>query len=143
MDQPLVERRAFSRFGRTSISHLHAVLRPGRVVRLVNLSSGGALVEGRRPLPPGSRVYLHLSTDDRSVGRAGHVLRCAVASLAGADGVRYHGAVQFDDEWRSVWEELTQHGYGVPDGQESRVAMSGHGIPGGVASAVLREEGGF
>jgi hypothetical protein len=143
VDQPLIERRAFNRFGRPSISHLHAVLRPGRVVWLVNLSSGGALVEGRRPLRPGSRVYLHLSTEDRCVGRAGHVLRCAVASLAGADGVRYHGAVQFDDECQGVWEELTRDGYAVPAGSESRASISGHVIPTGVAGMALREEGGF
>ncbi len=79
MDQQMTERRSYSRFGESVVHHLHAVLRPGRIVRLVNLSCGGALIEGRRAFRPGARVYLHLSTDHRSSGRAAHVLRCVVA----------------------------------------------------------------
>ena len=142
MDQPLRERRVYSRFGQPTISHVRAVLRPGRLVFLVNLSSGGALVEGRRPLRPGSRVYLHLSTDNQCAGRAAHVLRCAVASLTGVDGVRYRGALKFDAGWESLWEEFTQQGYVMPVGKQGETTMPGHMLPTrpGCASA-MDEEG--
>jgi hypothetical protein len=54
--RPLTERRAHSRFGHPTISPLEAVLRPGQAVSVVNLSAGGALLDGPRPLRPGSRV---------------------------------------------------------------------------------------
>ncbi len=129
MDRKVVERRLHSRFGGSSVTHMHAVLRPGRVVRLVNLSSGGALIEGRRPLRPGARVYLQLSTDRGSAGRDAQILRCAVASLSGSEGVHYHGALKFDEQWERVWEEFTRCGYAIPDSNASGEACSGHAIP--------------
>ena len=131
MDEPVVERRSHSRFGGSSVSHMQAVLRPGRIVRLLNLSSGGALIEGRRPLRPGARVYLQLSTERGSAGRDAQILRCAVASLTGSDGVHYQGALKFDDEWEMVWEELTRGGYALPDADPSDAAQSGHSVPTG------------
>jgi hypothetical protein len=129
MDEPIVERRSHSRFGGSSVSHMQAVLRPGRIVRLLNLSTGGALVEGRRPLRPGARVYLQLSTERCSAGRDAQILRCAVASLTGSEGVHYQGALKFDDEWQMVWEEFTRCGYAFPDGDASGVTGRGHGVP--------------
>jgi hypothetical protein len=82
------------------------VLRPGRAVLLVNLSAGGALVESQRPLRPGSRVHLQLITAERSLGLAARVLRCAVAAIAAA-GVRYHGALAFEERCETLWERCT------------------------------------
>jgi hypothetical protein len=129
VDEQLVERRSYSRFGGSSVAHMQAVLRPGRIVQLLNLSAGGALIEGRRPLRPGARVYLQLSTDRCSAGRAAQILRCAVASLTGSEGVRYHGALMFDDEWERVWEEFTRYGYGLPGGDTSGGTEGGHAVP--------------
>jgi hypothetical protein len=129
VDQSLTERRAYSRFGSPSLADFRAVLRPGRSVWLVNLSCGGALIEGRLPLRPGSRVYLQLSTEEHSVGRSAQVLRCLVASLAGSDGVRYRGALKFDDDWQEVWEEFTHNEYEVPVHGVSREAVRGHVLP--------------
>jgi hypothetical protein len=129
MDEPLGERRSHSRFGGSSVAHMQAVLRPGRIVRLLNLSAGGALIEGRRPLRPGARVYLQLSTERCSAGRGAQILRCAVASLTGSEGVRYHGALMFDDGWERVWEEFTRSGYALPEGDTSGGTQGGHGVP--------------
>ena len=129
MDEPIVERRSHSRFGGSSVSHMQAVLRPGRIVRLLNLSSGGALIEGRRPLRPGARVYLQLSTERCSAGRDAQILRCAVASLTGSEGVHYQGALKFDDDWEMVWEEFTRSGYAFPDADASGVTGRGHVVP--------------
>lgn len=85
MVRPLTERRAHSRFGHPTISPLQAVLRPGHAVSVVNLSAGGALLDGPRPLRPGSRVFLQVTVAGQTGGRTAHVLRCAVASaLVGA-----------------------------------------------------------
>jgi hypothetical protein len=142
MDSQVAERRSHNRFGSSSLWHLNAVLRPGRVVRLVNLSSGGALIEGRRPLRPGSRVYLQLSTDRRSAGRDAQILRCAVASLSGSDGVQYHGALKFDQEWDRLWEELTRCGYAMPGGDASAGDGCGQVIPTRGCGTFVVDEGG-
>ena len=128
MDQPLSERRIYSRFGEGVVTQLHAVIRPGRVVRLVTLSCGGALIEGRRPFRPGARVHLQLSLDQCSAGRAADVLRCVVASITGSDGVRYHGALKFENDWR-VWEEFTRGGCRVPMEDAGAARRAGEILP--------------
>ena len=62
MAQPLIDRRADARFGHPVIAGTQAILRPGYAVSLVDLSSGGALIQGPRPLRPGARVHLQLLT---------------------------------------------------------------------------------
>ena len=143
MDQPLTERRVSSRFGQPTIAHIQAVLRPGRQVWLVNLSAGGALIEGRRPLRPGSRVYLQLSSNTRAEGRPAQVLRCFVASLAGEDGVRYHGALRFDDHWATVWEQFTHPGYRMPVVSEDGIPTAGQALPTRDRSISAGDEGGY
>ena len=74
-----------------------ALLRPGQEVRVLNVSSGGALVESRSRMAPGMRTELQLSGALRRVVR-GRIDRCRVAEL---DPVRYEGAIVFDQqlEW--------------------------------------------
>ena len=57
MDQPVVDRRLDPRYGQPAIAGTQAILRPGYSVSLIDLSAGGALIEGPRPLRPGSRVH--------------------------------------------------------------------------------------
>jgi hypothetical protein len=99
----LTERRTHSRFGHPTISPLEAVLRPGHAVSVVNLSAGGALLDGPRPLRPGSRVFLQVTVAGQTGGRTAHVLRCAVASLKNQTGVQYRSAIAFDNHWESLW----------------------------------------
>jgi hypothetical protein len=129
VDQPLVERRIHSRFAQPGIAHIQAILRPARQVSLVNLSAGGALIEERRPLRPGSRVFLQLTTGRSCAGRKAQVLRCMVASLRSHDGVKYRGALRFEDEWADVWEELTLDGYELPEGSVIETLAPVHLLP--------------
>jgi hypothetical protein len=115
MARPLVDRRLDARVGYPEVGGTHAILRPGYAVSLVDLSSGGAAIQGPRPLRPGARVHLQLVTGKRRVVLSGHVLRCAVAALDAHHGVQYRGAVQFDDRVESLWEVATLDGYLVPE----------------------------
>ena len=130
MARPVTERRGFSRFAESSVRHLQAVLRPGHPIAIVNLGGGGALVDGWRPLRPGSRVFLQLTIGDQSAGRSARVVRSTVASLTGADGVRYRSALSFDEPWETLWEQCTLDGYLVPAAPPAAVAASGQPLPG-------------
>ena len=141
MARPVTERRGFSRFAESSVRHLQAVLRPGHPIAIVNLSGGGALVDGWRPLRPGSRVFMQLSIGDQSAGRSARVVRSTVASLTGTDGVRYRCALSFDEPWETLWEQCTLDGYLVPAAPGAPVAASGQPIP-GVMGAVPSVSGG-
>ena len=130
MDRPLVDRRAGTRFGQSAIAGTEAILRPGYVVSLIDVSSGGALIQGPRPLRPGSRVHLQLVTGTRRLGIDAHVLRCAVASLDADRGVQYRGALEFDNPFESLWELTTLDGYAVPGDSGALAHTSGHALPG-------------
>ena len=99
------DRRAAARFSAPLLSHLHATLRPGNAVLLVNLASGGALVHSRRPLPPGVRVHVQIVGGPQPVRIVGRVLRCGVASLSAADGAVYSGALSFDRPCELPWPQ--------------------------------------
>jgi hypothetical protein len=120
MAEPLTDRRADARFGQPVIAGTQAILRPGYAVSLIDLSAGGALIQGPRPLRPGARVHLQLLTGTRRLGIAAHVLRCSVASLDSRQGVQYRGALKFDHRCDALWEAGTLDGYLVPvDGARS------------------------
>jgi hypothetical protein len=124
----MIERRRDSRFGEPVIARVRALLRPGRPVMLVNLSAGGALIESQRPLRPGSNVHLQLVLDDRSLGLAARVLRCAVGAIAAA-GVRYRGAVAFEARCEGLWESGTHHGYQMPTRDLPEIQEYGQDLP--------------
>ena len=129
MAQPLTDRRADTRFGQPVIAGTQAILRPGYAVSLVDLSSGGALIQGPRPFMPGARVHLQLLTGTRRLGIAAHVLRCSVASLDSRQGVQYRGALRFDYRCDALWEAGTLDGYLGPVEEPSVAAGEGHGLP--------------
>ena len=62
---------------------------------LVDLSSGGALLELPYQLPPDSRVPMQLDAGGKKVELPFQLLRCYVADLKG--GVKYHAAGAFDN----------------------------------------------
>lgn len=99
----------------------HARVRPGREVLIVNVSSGGVLVETPHRLLPGSAIELQLRTADSRVSVRGRVLRCAVARLR-ADDLWYRGAIGFDLEL--PWFSAQEPGYQVPAAES---AISGRG----------------
>ncbi len=95
------ERRTSPRSTHADFGWLVAArLRPGRDVRLLDLSSGGALVEARVRLMPGTGVVLHLVGCDSHHTIHGTVLRCRVSALDQESGVRYRAALGFHRHFR-------------------------------------------
>jgi len=91
------ERRAYERADETWAQSARATLLPGHPISIVNISRGGALVEGSRPMRPGSRVMLQIVTASAALGLSAVILRCAVRILTPNDGVVYRGALKFDE----------------------------------------------
>jgi PilZ domain len=129
MDRPLVDRRVDTRFGQPAIAGTQAILRPGYSVSLIDLSSGGALIQGPRPLRPGARVHLQLVTGNRRLAIGAHVLRCAVTSLDSRQGVQYRGALKFDHRCDALWEAGTLDGYLFPSDARALTHSTGHPLP--------------
>jgi hypothetical protein len=78
-----------------------ARVRPGYSVEVVDISSGGVLVESSHRLMPGMTVELYLQPKGRPAEVVrGRVLRCGVVRLC-ADEVSYRGAIAFEHYfWR-------------------------------------------
>ena len=72
--------------------HVSISNKPG--ISLVDLSSGGALLELPFPLRPEARVTLAVSTPGENFALPFQLLRCYVSGLNG--GVRYHAAGAFE-----------------------------------------------
>jgi hypothetical protein len=97
MDQPLIDRRVEHRVPASAIPIAQATLRPGCPVRAIDISPTGLLVESERPLRPGSRVHVRLASDHWSLVLFALIVRCSVSALDPEGGIRYRGALQFDE----------------------------------------------
>lgn len=93
----LLERRSWprSRCPPEHVSHT-ACVRPGRDVQVLDLSRGGALLEGPVRLVPDSMVQLRLNGGRRAVHLRGRVVRCYVSGLDGGI-VSYQTGVAFEE----------------------------------------------
>jgi hypothetical protein len=91
-----IERRRTSRH---AVAEEHGVVRvrvrPGHEASLLNLSSGGAVIDTAHRLLPGAPVELQLETPHRRIGARGRIVRCEVVSVA-ADRLLYRAAICFD-----------------------------------------------
>ncbi len=88
------DRRAYVRVGPGDLPWLKAVrLKYGPPVSLVDLSAGGAQVESRVTLHPGSTIVVQIEGLDAELAVASQVLRCQIASLAPV--ATYRGALAF------------------------------------------------
>ena len=78
-----------------------AVLRPGLLVRIVNIGPFGALVESGARLRPGGRADLQLvaAGTDQKLVVPGRVERCKVITL---QPLSYYGAIAFESIVPSV-----------------------------------------
>lgn len=92
-----------------------ARVRHSAVVTLVDLSGGGALVEGCLRLRWGSRCEVEWTAADGVVGVAARVVRCFVARLD-ASAVRYRTALSFEVPVAQPAEEDLLAEYQVPGG---------------------------
>lgn len=103
MSQPANDLESTPMDRRVALRHHHveehgivsARVRPGHDVTLIDVSAGGALVEGRYRLLPGANVELQLETSQRSAAIRGRVVRCSVSHLR-STSVCYRGAIAFD-----------------------------------------------
>src|SRR3954463_9017892 len=103
----MLERRTAPRLHPGSV---RARIRLGDRLAIVNLSAGGALVEGRRPLRPGGRIEVQLESDLRNGIVTARVLRCAVSAIEPENGVTYRAALAFGEPCEWVREAATPHG---------------------------------
>ena len=72
-----------------------ACVRPGRDVHVLDLSRGGALIEGRARLAPNSRIELRLNAQGQVIHLSGRVVRCYVSAL-NESVVSYQAGVAFE-----------------------------------------------
>lgn len=96
-----------------------ALVRPGQRLVVVDVSASGALVEGRRPLRPGSDIEVQLESDARGGMVAAHVTRCSVAALHGESGITYRAALAFNETCDWVREIQTPQGYRLHGGHSA------------------------
>jgi hypothetical protein len=92
-----MDRRRAARHPAQDLGIVEATIRPGRHVRIVEASTGGAEIETERQLRPGARVHLRIEAASGTLAVAAHVLRCTVVALHAEGGVTYRGAVKFDE----------------------------------------------
>ena len=98
-------------------------LRTGRELRVLNVSSSGALAEGGIRLLPGTHVDVHLHTLTGRMLVRSRVARCYVATLE-RDAVLYRAALAFD---RNI--AMVSPGYDIPVGSQHDRAPAGHLYP--------------
>jgi hypothetical protein len=129
MVHALTDRRVDTRFTQPVVDGMKVTLRPGNTVIVVDVSARGARIHSRRPLRPGARVHLQLTTEKRTVRLSAHVLRCSVALIDANTGVVYGGALKFDHRCDLFREQTTHAGHEVPASHPSRPQDHGHRIP--------------
>jgi hypothetical protein len=96
-------------------------VRPGQEVTLIDMSSGGVLVETSQRLLPGAKIEVHLrrhANDAAEIVR-GRVTRCAVVRLS-STAITYRGAIAFDRPLPGV-PNAASHGYSVPTANVSQL----------------------
>ena len=88
------ERRVHQRLRPDEVRWLRKLrLKNGPEMSLVDISSGGALVDARVQLKPGACVTLEIAANGRLIEIPSDVLRCGIATLEGA--ATYRGAFVF------------------------------------------------
>jgi hypothetical protein len=110
-----------------------ARLRPGRTAFVINLSSGGALIETDWRLLPGVRVEMQLGEPAPLFRVAGRILRCHV-TLLDRERIRYRGALMFEEQL--PFGEVPTHGVlpGTTDLEAQREHRGVKQLPGRAAT---------
>jgi hypothetical protein len=129
VDPLIVDRRSEARFLVPLDLDLRVTLRPGCVVSLIEVCGRGALIEVPRPLRPGGRVHVQVTTPERTFGIAAQVVRCMVWSLDSLDGARYRGALRFEHRIEWTWGDPARLGHVVPVSSRPTTDLNGHELP--------------
>lgn len=91
-----IERRTFPRLRAEDVQWLRCIrIKNGPELSLVDISGGGALVQARVQMRPGSNVTLQFSGPATSIDVVSEVLRCGISTLNGP--VLYRGAFVFSE----------------------------------------------
>lgn len=106
-------------------------LRTGRELDVINLSNGGALVEGTARLLPGTHVDVHIVTREGRVLVRSRVIRAYVSHVTG-ELVRYRCALAFEQQVD------TTAGYDLPASATTSSPVLGTGYPSALAAGSLR-----
>ena len=112
MDHPVEERRAEPRLAASALQIERAMLRPGCLVAVLDLSVAGAQVQSERPLRPGSRIHVRIAARHSTLAVDAGVVRCSVWLLQ-ADAVIYRGALRFEEPCTAFWEEQAAAGSSI------------------------------
>jgi PilZ domain len=86
-----------------------ACIRTGHDVQVLDLSRGGALIEGRVRLVPDSAVELRFNGVARSQPLRARVVRCYVSALENGT-VSYQAGVAFEEHLSQVEFEVRSNG---------------------------------
>ena len=116
------DRRTSPRTGIEQHGIVAARVRPGHRVAVIDISAGGALIEGANRLMPGTAVDLQVETIHRRTTLRGQVLRCAVTRLR-SSSVCYRAAIAFDRQL-SVFIDDRPAEYQVPIGETPSMATA-------------------
>lgn len=123
---PRFERRRRSRRIPSADEPLARVrLRTGWELTVVDVSNGGALVEGFARLLPGTHLDVHVITPEGRVLVRSRVVRACVCAVT-ADSVRYRGAFAFERE-----ADTSPPGYVLPSTLANTRHVSGSDYPAG------------
>jgi hypothetical protein len=96
--QDCAERRTSPRLPPDAFPSLSgAYLRGDSSVNLIDISTGGALVESEERLAPSTKICLKVVTTDGTFMLHGRVLRSTISQLKG--GPRYRSGIAFDREF--------------------------------------------
>jgi hypothetical protein len=89
------ERRSASRHTEREQHGIEAAhIRPGHEATVINIGTGGALIETEHRLLPGANVHLILDRRQYRASVRGRVLRCSVTRVH--PSIYFRGAIEFD-----------------------------------------------
>ncbi len=92
------DRRVAARHSPEDVPWIRAVKLSREEARVINVSSGGILIECHARLALGTCTVLQIVGPANRVNIKGHVLRCEVISLAPTNGLLYRVAIAFDPD---------------------------------------------
>ena len=92
------DRRGAARHSLEDVPWIRAVKLSREEARVINVSSGGILIECHARLALGACTVLQIVGPANRVNIRGHVLRCEVISVASANGLLYRVAIAFDPD---------------------------------------------
>ncbi len=110
--EPGIDARKWPRFTPEQVPSLKGITsNQGAELQVINISRGGALLETRMRLAPGTRIMLKVVTVEGVIQIAGQVLRSSISSLEGAP--KYQSAVAFESPLH-ILDDLTEQTISLP-----------------------------